>query len=94
MNENINDFVEKYEDFNKTIMKQDEGRKFPIFNKRFREYNPDQILFYTFNAGETFPEGSFERFAVIGLKKVRTRWTIICLVYNLKRIYNLGVKSN
>ena len=36
----------------------------------------------------------FERFTVIGLKKVRTRWTIICLVYNLKRIYNLGVKSN
>lgn len=70
MNENINDFVEKYEDFNKTIMKQDEGRKFPIFNKRFREYNPDQILFYTFNPGETFPEGSFERFVVDIIKNI------------------------
>jgi hypothetical protein len=32
-------------------------------------------------------------FSVIGLKKIRTHWTIICIVYNLKRIFNLGIQS-
>ena len=70
MNKNINDFVEKYEDLNKRLTKQTEEKKLPIFNKRFREYNPDQILFYTFNPIETFPEGSFERFIVEIIKNI------------------------
>jgi transposase len=70
MNKNINDFVEKYEDLNKTLSKQTEEKKLLIFNKRFREYNPDQILFYTFNPIETFPEGSYERFLVDIIKNI------------------------
>ena len=34
-----------------------------------------------------------ERFNVIGLDKVRTQWFIICTVYNLKRMYNLGLQA-
>ena len=34
----------------------------------------------------------FNQFNVIGIKKVRTRWSIMCSVYNLMRIYNIGLQ--
>ncbi len=64
MNEELNEFSKGYDDYEKAIKKESKERRLPIFDKRFREYNPDQIFFHTFNPAEVFPKGSFERFLV------------------------------
>jgi|GEM_PF-6685451 len=35
----------------------------------------------------------FNQFNVIGIKKVRIRWSIMCSAYNLMRIYNIGLQQ-
>ena len=70
MNDNMKDFTEAYNNFTNTINSQMESRKLPIFSKRFREYNPDQTSFYTFNPAEIFQEGCFERFLVETIKNL------------------------
>jgi transposase len=70
MSENTKEFVEEYNNFRKVIYSQTESKKLPIFNKRFREYNPDQASFYTFNPAEIFQEGCFERFLVNTIKNL------------------------
>ena len=70
MNDNVAEFKKKYDDFNNSIELQNKSRKLPIFKKRFRGYNPDQITFYTFNPLEAFPKGCFERFIVDTIKNI------------------------
>ena len=45
MNNNITKFKENHYNFTESLKKQEE-KKLPVFKKRFKPYNPDQITFY------------------------------------------------
>lgn len=70
MNKNLNEFTEKYNNFTESINNQESKNKLPIFKKRFRPYNPDQITFHTFDPSQTFQIGCFERFIVETIKDI------------------------
>lgn len=70
MDNNLNEFKEHYNNFTETIKNQKEKNKLPIFKKRFRAYNPNQITFFTFDPLKTFPMGCFERFIVETIKNI------------------------
>jgi len=69
MNNNIEDFNYNFSKYQTNVDKQKEVKK-PIFKKRFKEYNPDQMYFSTFNPKECFKEGCYERFIVDTMKKI------------------------
>lgn len=69
-NNNIEDFNKSYTEYQKSLLNKTENRKLPIFDKRFRVYNPDQIIFTSIDPEKIFPKGCYERFLVEAIKKI------------------------
>ena len=70
MNNNIQEFKEDFDNFTENARKREKKDNLPIFKKRFKTYNPDQITFYTFDPSKTFPIKCFERFIVDTIREI------------------------